>query len=324
MRGYAVAAVLVLLVMGMGCLGGEEKEKKIYRVGILQMTEVLDVTVDGFKDGMKERGYEEGKNIVYVYRSAGGDVKKLHGYARDIVAEKVDLMFSLTTPATMAAVEASKADAVPIVFTPVMEPVRSGFVKSIENPGGRLTGVSPMVLASKQLEILLEVKPDIRTLGLISSFDHAAVIEQLREAAKNSNITLLEYKVEKAEDVPGAAEAIGPGVDAIYVPPDNVVTKDMGSIIAVARREKIPLMVPIEDGVRKGALLTYSADYYELGVTAARMADKILRGTYPGDVPVEFPRRPRLIINLDTAREIGLEVSPEVLYRATEVVGEVE
>lgn len=323
MREYAAVIFLVMVVLGSGCIETGGREEKVYRVGILQMTEVLDISVAGFKDGMRDLGYEEGKNIVYIYRNANSDVKKLRGHAREIVGEGVDLIFSLTTSATMAAVEASKDTGVPIVFTPVMEPVRSGLVNSLENPGGRLTGVSPLVLASKQLEILLEVKPGIRTLGLISSFDHAGVIEQLREAADKNNIILLEYKVEKVEDVPKAAEVIGSRVDAIYVPPDNIVTKDMDSVIAVAKREKIPLMVPLEDGVRRGALLTYSADYYELGVTASRMADKILRGTNPGDIPVEFPLRPSLIINLGTAKEIGLDISPELLYRAAEVVEEV-
>ncbi len=323
MREYAVVILLVMAVLGSGCVEAGGREVKTYKVGILQMTEVLDITVAGFKDGMRDLGYVEGESIVYIYRNANSDVKKLRGHAREIVGEGVDLIFSLTTPATMAAVEASRDAGVPIVFTPVMEPVRSGLVNSLESPGGRITGVSPMVLASKQLEILLEVKPGIRTLGLISSFDHAVVIEQLREAAEKNNIILLEYKVRKVEDVPKAAEVIGSRVDAIYVPPDNIVTKDMDSVIAVAKREKIPLMVPLEGGVRRGALLTYSADYYELGVTASRMADKILRGTSPGDIPVEFPLRPRLIINLGTAKEIGLDISPELLYRAAEVVGEV-
>jgi putative ABC transport system substrate-binding protein len=321
LRCWALVVIL-MAVFSMGCVGGP-KDEKVYRVGILQMTEVLDISVAGFKNGMREFGYEEDRNIVYIYRNANGDVEKLRLYAREMVEADVDLIFSLTTVATLAAAEATRDTQLPIVFTPVMEPVRSGLVKSIENPGGRITGVSPMVLASKQLEILLEAKPDIRTLGLISSFDHPVVVEQMREAARSRGIVLLERRVERLEEVPGAAEELAGKVDAIYVPPDNIVTKGIPILAAAAKKARVPLMVPLETGVREGALLTYSADYYELGVTAARMADQIFNGKRPGDIPVEFPLRPRLIINQDTAREIGLNISPELLHRATEIVGEV-
>jgi putative ABC transport system substrate-binding protein len=316
-----IRLLLVILVLIPGCLGEEKKEEQPYRIGILQMTEVLDISVQGFKDGMKELGYAEGKSVVYDYRNANGDVQKLREHAQYFADEEVDLIFSLTTIATKVARDASNGTGIPIVFTPVMEPVRSGLVESIESPGGRITGVSAMVLASKQLEILLEAKPNIRTLGFISSFDHMGVIEQLREAARNNNITMVEYRVEKVSEVPLAAKAVSEKSDAIYVPPDNIVTKDMGSIIAAAKEEKIPLMVPLEIGVKKGAFLSYAADYYELGKTASQMTDKILKGTPPKDVPVEFPIRPKLVINLDTARAIGLEVPSELLYRANKVVG---
>lgn len=317
-----MGAVMLMLILSTGCLWVSKEEEKVYRVGILQMTEVLDISVAGFKNGMRELGYEEDRNIVYIYRNANGDVKKLRTYAKEIVEDEVDLIFSLTTVATLAAAEVSRDTNLPIVFTPVMEPVRAGLVKSIENPGGRITGVSPLVLASKQLEILLELKPDIRTLGLLSSFDHPVVVEHMRKAAKSRGIVLREYRVERLEDVPRAAEELTEKVDAIYVPPDNIVTKDIASVAAAAKKGRIPLMVPLEKGVMEGALLTYSADYYELGVTAAHMADQILRGKNPGDIPVEFPLRPRLVINYETAREIGLSVSPELLQRAAEVVGE--
>lgn len=310
---------LLLVLLTTGCLMEEKKEVQPYRIAILQMTEVLDISVQGFKDGMGALGYEEGKNVVYDYRNANGDVGKLREHAKYFADEKFDLIFALTTIAAITARDASNDT--PIVFTPVMEPVRSGLVESIESPGGRVTGVSAMVLASKQLEVFLEAKPDIRTLGLISSFDHMSVVEQLRTAAKNSNIALKEYRVEKVEEIPQAAKAASVESDAIYVPPDNIVTKDMGSIIAAAKEKNIPVMVPLEAGVRMGALLSYAADYYELGKTASEMTDKILKGTHPKDIPVEFPIRPKLVINLDTAKALGLEVPQELLYRANEVVG---
>lgn len=312
---------LLLVLLSTGCLMEERKEAQPYRIAILQMTEVLDISVQGFKDGMRALGYEEGKNVVYDYRNANGDVGKLREHAKYFADEKFDLIFALTTIAAITARDASNGTDIPIVFTPVMEPVRSGLVESIESPGGRVTGVSAMVLASKQLEVLLEAKPDIRTLGLISSFDHMSVVEQLRTAARNSNIALIEYRVEKVEEIPRAAKAASEESDAIYVPPDNIVTKDMGSIIAAAKEKKIPVMVPLEAGVRMGALLSYAADYYELGKTASEMTDKILKGTHPKDIPVEFPIRPTLVINLDTARVLGLEVPQDMLYRANEVVG---
>jgi putative ABC transport system substrate-binding protein len=176
-------------------------------------------------------------------------------------------------------------------------------------------------LASKQLEVLAKFVPSLRTLGVVyTDGDHRAAMSQLFQAAHARQFVVKRATVERPEEVVQAVTTLVPMVDALYIPPDNIVTTQMETIVRMALDAKIPLMAPTEGGVKQGALLSYAADYQELAVFAADMAHKVFQGEKPADIPVEYPVKPKLTVNLKTSRAIGLHISPTLLYLADAVI----
>jgi putative ABC transport system substrate-binding protein len=314
-RSVALVALLHILAIGTGA------GHPLKTIGILQMTPVLDASVEAFKHRLAALGYREGETIRYVYRNANGSEQKVREYAEELVAMPVDMLFTLTTAATTAAKAATAQRKIPIVFTAVLYPKEAALVEQLEHPGGWITGTSPLVLASKQLEILTQAVPHLRTLGVVyTEGDHPVALERLAEAAQARQLALHKAAVRQATDVAAAVADLIKTVDALYIPPDNIVTTELAAIIRLTLAEKIPVMVPTESAVRQGALLSYIADYQELAGFAADMAQKILHGENPADIPVEYPVKPKLTINLHTSRAIGLNIPTPLLFLADEVI----
>jgi putative ABC transport system substrate-binding protein len=290
-------------------------------IGILQMTPALDNSVEAFKQRLEWLGYREGALVRHAYYNAFGSKTAINEAAKHLAALPVDLIFTLTTGATEAAQAATAYRAIPIVFTAVLYPQEAGLVERIERPGGWITGSSPLVLASKQLDMLAKIVPHLRTLGVIyTDGDHRAVMSQLFQAAQARQLLVKSATVERPEEVAQAVTALVPMVDALYIPPDNIVTTQMETIVHTALDAKIPLMAPTELGVKLGALLSYAADYQELAALAADMVHKVFQGEKPADIPVEYPVKPKLTVNLKTSRAIGLHLSPTLIYLADAVI----
>jgi putative ABC transport system substrate-binding protein len=319
-RGFISGVLVLVMVLGVS-MTASGNTKAMKKIGILQMTPVLDICVEAFKHRLHALGYREGETVQYVYRNAQGSLPKLRQYADELVAMRVDLLFTLTTPATAAAKAATNAQPIPIVFTAVMFPQEVGFVERIERPGGWITGTSPLVLATKQLEVLAQVIPSLRTLGVVyTDGDHSEVIEQLLQAIRARNLTVQTAPVRSAAEVADAVARLLPRIDALYIPADNIVTTQMATIIRTALQQQTPVMVPTESAVKEGALISYIADYPELAAFSAEMAHKILQGEKPAEVPVEYPVNPKLTLNLKTSRAIGLDVPTAVVFLADEVI----
>lgn len=296
-------------------------EARHYRIGVLQLTDALVDTEKGYFEALAQRGYSEGSTVTFTYRHSKGNFSALPALAAEIAAEKPDLILALTYPAARAALAATEGTSIPVIGAPILSPVGPGFAETVERPGGRFTAVSPLVDASKQVEVLREsLGAEPSRLGIITSGDHGAFLDQFKRAAGPAGFDVTVKTVANAAEVEAAFHEIAPNVEAIYVPPDNVVTNSAPFLIEQSRAAGIALMVPTEALVEQGGFVAYSADYTQLGRQAARMTANILEGASVSETPVEYPERTRLAVNLVTANAIGVDVPDTLLARAAKVV----
>jgi|GEM_PF-25821 len=295
---------------------GKDKEFK-YSIGILQLTSHLDDAVEGFKEGISSFKDAE---IHYDYRNVEGKVPLLADEAGELVSRGVDLMFACTTPAAKAGAGAGEGQGIPVVFTPVLDPVKVGLVAGWESSENHLTGVSGLVSSELKLARFKEIYPRLRKLVIIyeeGNPNTAIELDYVLAAAAGMGLKIETLPVRQSGDIKDLARKRLSSGDGIFVPISPVVEQNISLLISTAREKKVPLIVPDETGVRKGALLGLYASHYDLGVSAGYMAAEILQGREPSDIPIGRPEQPRLAINLNTARYLGLDVSTKFLEQAT-------
>lgn len=321
-----LVSLILLFFFGIA-LGCERfEEKKVYRVGILITDDTYLDAANGFKDGMKERGYREGDNITYELKNAKLNREDLKRYAEELVKGKVELIFTATHIGALAAKEATEGTNISVIFGPAGDPVEMGLVKSIQSSGNNLTGVSTlsMELTGKRLEMLTKIAPKTRRIAIIYSpnYTFSKMVAKLTyEAAKKLNVSVEEKLGNTEEEIIKAAESIDPKrVDAIFAIPDILVNNQIEKIAEIAKKKKLPLMVHIRTLVLQGPVASYGINIYSIGKQAARLADKALKGTKPSDIPMETPHKLDLIINLKTAKAIGLKIPDQILGQADEVI----
>lgn len=303
-----------------------ESEKKLYRVGLLQMASTVNANMDGFKAGMSELGYTEGENIEYTYLNAEGDIELVAQYAKNLVAMDLDLIFSNTSPATQAVKEASQDSQIPVVFSMVADPVGAGFVKGIKSSGNNLTGTgcAYIDIAPKRLEVLKEINPSIKKVLVFyrpedKSGGPATI--KLLETAAEIGVEVIAKPVHNIEEIKEHLLNLEPGdIDALMDPADSMVTSAIDFLVSASLRLKIPLMMLSETEARKGALASYGVDYFDLGQQSAHLADQVLKGILPSQIPIEMPRMFKFVINLSTAKSIDLQIPDSILAKVNEVV----
>ncbi|MBI5167650.1 MAG: ABC transporter substrate-binding protein [candidate division NC10 bacterium] len=326
MERRLVVLTLATLILGgaLGCVRTEEK--KVYRVGILITDDTYLDSASGFKDGMKERGYREGDNITYDLKNANLNNKDLKRFAEQFAKDKVDLIFTATYIGALAAKEATAETGIPVVFGPAGDPVEMGLVKSIQNSGNNLTGVSTLSLelTGKRLEMLTKIAPKTRRIAIIYSpnYTFSKLVAKLTfEAAGKLGISVVERLGNAEGEIRKAAASINPReVDAIFGIPDILVNNQIAYIAEVAKKNRLPLMVHIRTLVLQGPLASYGINLYSIGKQSARLADKALKGVKPSDIPMETPHKFDLIINLKTAKAIGLKIPEPILGQADEII----
>jgi ABC-type uncharacterized transport system substrate-binding protein len=298
-------------------------QSNIPRVGIVFMGGRDQPHLDAFKQGLREHGYSEGKNIVLEYRYAEGRYDRLPELVQEFVREKVDVIVTTSSISAQAARKATKA--IPIVMTSG-SPVERGLAESFAKPGGNVTGLSVLVsdLSGKRVEILKETLPKIiRVAALWSSRESESVIgfKETQDAAKAFSVQLHSADVRKAEDLDRAfAEMPKAHVEAILVVLNPLVTLHSKRIVELALKHRLPGMYPTRQFAEEGGLIAYGPLIGDLYRRAATYVDKILKGAKPADLPVEQPTKFELVINLKTAKQIGLTIPPNVLARADRVI----
>jgi putative ABC transport system substrate-binding protein len=317
---------LLLLASGL-CLGARNREDdRLYQVGVMITDDTYLAPVEGFKEGLKELGYTEGKHIAYHVRNAKLDRELLRQFAREFVQQKMDLIFTATYLGASMAKDATAAAGIPVVFGPAGDPVETGLVQSIAASGNNLTGVSTLSLelTAKRLEMLTRLAPKARRVAIVFNPEDRfsqEVVKQTVRAAEKLRLTLVECHGRTATEMGRNLESLLPGrADAVFAIPDVLVNNQVESLSAIARSRRIPYIVHIRTLAERGALASYGINTYQIGRQAARLADKILNGTRPAEIPIETPRKLELVINVRVANEIGMTVPYEVLREADAIL----
>jgi putative ABC transport system substrate-binding protein len=302
---------------------GRTRSQEIYTIGVVNLSPLQEVTLEGFKEGMAELGYIEDENVIYLYEGATKTIDGLDSVAQDLVEADVDLILSITTPATQAAQRATAGTDIPVVFVPVTDPVGTGLVDSLRHPGGNITGVTFGVQEARRLEWLIQVVPTIERVYIpYNPEDRGAVLalETASEAAATLGVEIVTHEASTPEQVAAAFENIPDDIDAIFFLPDSLVNARKDAWIERAINLELPTSGPNLAAVEDGHLTTYGIDLAAAArQEAARLADQILQGMKPADLPVETAEF-YSAINLKTAEDIGVDIPDEVLLQADIIV----
>jgi putative ABC transport system substrate-binding protein len=314
----------LILALFAAPLSVEAQQARVYRVGVVLLGGPYSAAIDGLRDGLREFGLEEGKQFVLHVRDGKGDLKSVEAAARSLEREKVDLIFAMTTSVTLAAKRATKS--VPIVFYGGTDPVSVGLVESFRKPGGRLTGIHSQGsgLTAKRLELLKEMIPRLRRVMTFFSPDNPVArqaVKIARDAARQLKVELVERPVASIEELQAGLRALRPGeADAFFYVADAMVASQTELIIESARAKRLPTMFQDRGSVAKGALAAYGESLYTIGRLSAKNVQRVLLGADPGNLPVEQVDRFHLVINLKTAKALGVTIPQSLLAQADEVI----
>jgi ABC-type uncharacterized transport system substrate-binding protein len=320
-----VAGILAIFVAFMVCgVRAQAQQPKPYRVGVLLPGAAWYEIIDGLRVGLRQLGFEEGKQFTLVIRDWEGDAKAAEEAARNLEREKVNLIYAASTGGTIAAKRATTE--VPVVFCAGTDPVVLGLVESFAKPGGRLTGVYYRVtdLTGKRLEILKEIVPKLRRAVTFYNPHTPVAIESsklAREAARQLGIELIERHATSTGELQTAVRAMKAGeVGAYFAVSDPLASNQSELIIETAKIRKLPTMFDFLDQVVKGGLASYSTNFHEVGRVSAKYVQRILTGVKPNEMPVEGVDKIELVINLKTAKQIGLTIPQWTLMKADKVI----
>ena len=298
---------------------------RIPRVGFMgNSTAALEANlVDSFREGLRELGYEEGRNIAIEYRWADGQYERFAALVTELIAAKVDVIVTAGTPAALAVKKATST--VPLVMVAVGDPVGTGLVPSLARPDGNLTGLSSVApdLEGKRLELLREIVPSVSRIAVflnsVNPF-HATSMRQAQTAGKTLGIKVQQYDIRKSEDLDGAFAAIRKErPDALLILADRVFLHNRERIVDFTGEQHLPNVNAYKELVEAGGLISYGPSYEDMHKRAAIYVNKILKGAKPGNLPIEQPTKFTLVVNLKAAKALGISMPPAVLSRADEV-----
>jgi putative tryptophan/tyrosine transport system substrate-binding protein len=321
MTPLAIALIcLALLVAPLAAEG--QQAARVYRIGFLRRTAPEPAAIEAFREGLRELGYIEGQNIAIEQRYARGAHERLPGLARELLQLKVDVLVvdgTLTVRAARGIVGTT-----PIVFTAVSDPVGEGLVASLARPGGTVTGLTHFgrELLPKRLQLLREIAPTARVGILYNPPDTSArLLAELDETARSLGVDLRHMEAATPEALGGAFTAlIREGVGAVLVGNDAMFVSQRARLVQLASQHRLPAIYEERQFAEVGGLMTYGPNAKANWRRAAAYVDKILKGAKPADLPVEQPTKFELVINLKTAKALGLTIPPSVLARADEVI----
>lgn len=315
-------AIATAVLVGAALLSSHSIMAKTAKVAVSQIVEhpALDAARQGLLDGLKEKGYEEGKNLEFDFKTAQGNPAIAVQIARQFVGENPDVLVGIATPTAQALVAATKS--IPIVFTAVTDPVGAKLVKQMEQPGRNVTGLSDLSPVEQHVELIKELMPDVKSIGVVYNPGEAnavSLMELLKASADKHGLTLVEATALKSADVQSATQAISAKSDIIYALIDNTVASAIEGMIVAANQAKTPVFGAATSYVERGAVASLGFDYYQIGVQTADYVAKILDGEKPGNLNVEVAKGSDLVINKTAADKLGMAIPQGVLDRATSV-----
>jgi ABC-type uncharacterized transport system substrate-binding protein len=318
--------VLISSVLGGVAIGEAQQPTKVPRIGYLSGSglSVLAARIEAFRQGLRDLGYVEGKNIIIEWRSAEEKFDRLPELAAELVRLKVDVIVSPGPGVTRPLKEATST--IPIVMAQDTDPVGSGFVASLARPGGNITGLASLApeVGGKQLELLKEISPKISRVAVIGNSTTPGDAQAIRETvltAGSFEVYLRYLDVLDPKDIGTAFRTAAKGrADALLVLGNPILNNHRKQVVELAVKHRLPATYTRPEFIEAGGLMYYGTNYNELFRRAATYVDKILKGAKPADLPVEQPKKFELIINLKAAKQIGLTISPNVLARADKVI----
>ena len=322
--------IYALLLMGFAIIvnPNQLQAQKSHRISGLVADDQFIPAMDGFRKRMAQLGYVEGTNVIYNFQNSKGDQGVLKKLAEVLIHEKPDLIVTSSTTATVTVAKLTEGSDLPVVFLSAGDPLR--VVKSYASSGNNLTGISSssLDLVDKRMELLKNLAPKAkRVMILVDSagigVNHERFAISAQAAARKLDLqpVLLDVKAKTAEEIrqklPLIKRSLG---DALFLPPEATVVAAATDVAQQAIREKLPHVGPNIETVKRGMLAAYSSNYYSLGQQGAVLVDKVLKGSRPTDLPIEQPFKLHLVLNVKTAKAIGLDISNDILLQADEVI----
>lgn len=332
------SSVLMALLLAASILGGcaktqvsisnsTQSEKKVVKIGVTQIVEhpALDASRKGFIDALKSKGFEEGKNVEIDFQNAQGEPATAQTIAQNFVAKKKDLILAIATPSAQAAFNATKN--IPILITAVTDPVKAGLVKTLDKPETNVTGTSDNVPIEKQFELLKQLVPDSKKVGILFNTSEAnseIQVEAAKKAAPSFGLEILTTGVTNVNEIPQALDTLLGKIDVLYVPTDNLVVSSMPIISSQCFKKNLPIIGSERGQVEAGALATTGIDYYKLGFQTGLSAVEVLNGKSPKDIPVTTLKDMQLVINTDAAKKLNINIPTELNSKAEKITGGVK
>ena len=325
-RKLAGLSVIAFVLVGSGVVVEAQQPTKVPRIGFQLDAPAATAAarIEAFRQGLRELGYVEGKNIIIEWRSADGKPERRSEIAAELVRLKVDVIVSAGPTATRAIKEATST--IPIVMGQDTDPVGSGFVASLARPGGNITGLAALApeMSGKELQLLKEIVPRLSRVAIIGNSTNPGDAQSLREtvlAAGSFEIYLRYLDIIEPKDIEPALRAAAKGhADALLMLGNPILNAHRKQIVDLAVKHRLPATYARPEYVEAGGLMYYGTSYNDLFRRAATYVDKILRGANPADLPVEQPTKFELVINLKAAKRIGLTIPSNVLARADRII----
>jgi putative ABC transport system substrate-binding protein len=316
----AVLTLMLAFAAASGCSPASAADDGTISIGILQIADhlSLDNAREGFISGLADEGWVEGENLRLMPFSAQGDISIAHAMANQIVESNPDLILGIAT--TTSQTLANTTETIPIVITAVTDPLRANLVESLERPGRNVTGTSDLSPVGRQFELLTQLLPEARTVGIIynvGEINSQVLADMATEKAAELGLEYVTVTVASTADVAQATQSIVGRVDVIYTPTCNTVASAIAVVTAIAEEAGVPVIGGNANHVNNGALATEGVDYYRLGRQASAMAAQILRGeAVPAEMPIQWQDDLSMLINISAAERFGITIPEEILAAA--------
>lgn len=316
-RALTTSLVFVALLCA-ACDGGWDRTSGHLTIGLITNNPNGLRNIQGFKDEMVNLGYEEGRNVTYIFSGTQTSKHQLDDTISAMLDAGVDLLFTAGTPTGVSAHRVTAGTSVPVVFGVIADPIAAGVIEDLNQPGGNLTGVKLAEAQARRLELFLDLIPGRRSILVPFNPEDAAAksaVRQIERVAEALDVVLVMKEVRNDAEVSSLLTGFPENVDAVFLVPDSVVNQRLSDVMKVATERGIPVSGPSNAQAEGGALMAYGFMHTEAGAQAARIADQIIKGIAPGNIPVQTAEQ-FFTINLACARQIGLEIPEELVRRA--------
>lgn len=321
-RLTVVVAIIVIFLIGSFFVEKKETKKEdLPTVGVLQFVShpALDEIYKGIQEGLKDKGYEEGKNVTIAFQNGQADQSKLATMSQQLVQErKSDVLIGIATPAAQAL--ANTTSEIPIVLGAITDPVSAGLVKNDQKPGGNITGVSDKSPVSAQFDLMKELLPKSNKIGILyaSSEENSKYqVEEAKKTAEAKGLTVKTFAVPSSNEIAQTVQVMTREVDVIYIPTDNTIANAMQTVVNEADKTKTPIIPSVDTMVEQGGLATVGINQFELGVQTGKMAADILSGKIqPATTPIYTFKEGDIIINQKQADILGISIPAEIKEKA--------